>query len=557
MRACTSRRTAALHLPPGNGYNDFQQVFMKTGEIKMKNTMFIVVFLVAAGAVFAADRHVPGTYPSIQAAFNSASSGDRIVVAAGTFTGVENAQINFQGKVVEVSGQGPGSTIIDGQNTHKGFYFLNNTVNGSRVTGVTIRNCTSDFVGGMGLWSGASVTVENCRIENCTGTAGGAEGGGIRIYESSAVISDVTITGCSAAYGGGINVLNNAQMTLTNALIEDCTGGAVYIAQSCNAVIDDCMIRNNVSSSSSYMGGVSVYQQSTLTMKRSWIMYNRNIHSGGGGIHIENGSYADIQNCLIAGNTAAVGGGALLFRVNGSADIVHCTIVDNDADANDDAVYIENSAPKFKNCIVWNENAGMEFNPAWAAQGNVIYCDVRGGVPGIGNIQVDPDFLGGGTYHLSKDSPCIDAGISAGIDVDIDGEFRPAGMGFDMGADEFHTAPQITVDLVMPAVMYHPGDTFQLTMDIVNAGDAVSNVPVFCLLNVGAEYFFWPDWDDFSYENHNIPASNTLTLEILPAFSWPSGTGSASGIQFLGACTNASMTALLGTMDTVTFGWSD
>ena len=40
-------------------------------------------------------------------------------------------------------------------------------------------------------------------------------------------------------------------------------------------------------------------------------------------------------------------------------------------------------------------------------------------------------------YHLNPDSPCIDAGMDAGVYDDFDGDTRPQGIGFDIGADEY------------------------------------------------------------------------------------------------------------------------
>jgi hypothetical protein len=47
----------------------------------------------------------------------------------------------------------------------------------------------------------------------------------------------------------------------------------------------------------------------------------------------------------------------------------------------------------------------------------------------------DPLFAHDG-YHLTAGSAAIDMGIDAGITVDIDGEPRPSGAGYDLGADE-------------------------------------------------------------------------------------------------------------------------
>ena len=57
--------------------------------------------------------------------------------------------------------------------------------------------------------------------------------------------------------------------------------------------------------------------------------------------------------------------------------------------------------------------------------------------PGEGNILLDPGFEGNEDYHLLPSSPCIDAGVKTYIDVDIDGNKRPQGSGYDIGAYEY------------------------------------------------------------------------------------------------------------------------
>jgi hypothetical protein len=49
-------------------------------------------------------------------------------------------------------------------------------------------------------------------------------------------------------------------------------------------------------------------------------------------------------------------------------------------------------------------------------------------------VFVDPD---SGDYHIGPGSGALDAGVDAGVYVDIDGEERPCGAGFDLGADEW------------------------------------------------------------------------------------------------------------------------
>ncbi|MGC9398821.1 MAG: Calx-beta domain-containing protein [Anaerolineae bacterium] len=51
----------------------------------------------------------------------------------------------------------------------------------------------------------------------------------------------------------------------------------------------------------------------------------------------------------------------------------------------------------------------------------------------------DPAFVGpaAGDYHLQAGSPAIDAGVRSAVDEDIDGDSRPRGRTYDIGADEY------------------------------------------------------------------------------------------------------------------------
>lgn len=72
----------------------------------------------------------------------------------------------------------------------------------------------------------------------------------------------------------------------------------------------------------------------------------------------------------------------------------------------------------------------------------VTYSDIQGGYSGTGNINSDPLFVGGGDYHLTSSSPCIDSGTSTNAPAtDIAGTPRPQGQGYDMGAYEYVGIP--------------------------------------------------------------------------------------------------------------------
>ena len=70
-------------------------------------------------------------------------------------------------------------------------------------------------------------------------------------------------------------------------------------------------------------------------------------------------------------------------------------------------------------------------NPAGAYNGVTV---------GPGSISANPKFVDdiGENFHLLATSPCINTGsVTNAPFVDMDGDSRPQGAGYDMGADEF------------------------------------------------------------------------------------------------------------------------
>ena len=184
----------------------------------------------------------------------------------------------------------------------------------------------------------------------------------------------------------------------------------------------------------------------------------------GGGIQIESST---VENCIITGNSVykraiqvrvpsppwdpryewiLIGGfgggifGSGIYASGGASSLINCTIIGNSAEGSDGGIQNFNSS--IKNCIIWGNSPNQISSPL-TPQYSCIQDWTDGGE---GNISEEPLFRDG-NYHLSPNSPCIDAGgLVEGLTHDYEGEprgfnattlHRGDGSNFDIGADEY------------------------------------------------------------------------------------------------------------------------
>lgn len=101
------------------------------------------------------------------------------------------------------------------------------------------------------------------------------------------------------------------------------------------------------------------------------------------------------------------------------------------------------------------------------------------------SIQVDPQYSSiSSDLHLIGTSPNINTGVTLAITDDIDGQARPNGASYDIGADEFYPAPGV---LQLSSTTYggNEGTSVNLTVNRVSGSSGVVTVDV-NLANISA-----------------------------------------------------------------------
>jgi uncharacterized repeat protein (TIGR01451 family) len=412
-------------------------------------------------------------------------------------------------------------TTLDAQGQGRVLFIagaISPTIEGLHITG-------GDAVGLGGTWEGttaydagggvyvitATATIRDNRVFNNTIT-GWSDGGGICLVSSDATVSGNTITNNSAHWGGGLSVDHRGDATVSGNTITNNTanadGGGMQLAHSDATVSGNTFSANRATATAAgagFGGGLFLWYSNAATVSGNTFSANTATKAGGG-LHLDHSDATTVSGNTFSVNTADQHGGGLNLT-DSDATLTNNIVADNQANIAGSGISIWSSSPRLlHNTIARNTGGGGRgiyvTNNSDVEMVNTVLVGHSVGIyvaagsradlettlwgsgtwanttdrSGPGTINHSEDHTGdpafvnpaAGDYHIGLGSAALDAGADAGVSTDIDGDPRPIGPGYDLGADEWPgSGLQVTKRATPDPVQ--PGAQLTYTIGITNA----------------------------------------------------------------------------------------
>ena len=400
----------------------------------------ILVILAVIGAVAPAsstvhlvDQGGGGDYTTIGAAVSAATTGDTVLIAAGTYQGAGNTNVDLGGKNLVIRSQsGAANTVIDcehiGPNT-RAFYLHSGEDTTCVIEDLTILRGYA--ISGAGIWcNGASPKIVACRFDSC-----GVAYGTIRLDNSQARVIDCDFNHCSVFVTGAAFYISNSSPVIRNTTIDSCSsgfhGGGMIILDGGSTSMTDVTLTG---CSAGGDGGGVYCQDAPPTMNRVHFVANRADTTRGGGLYINCdgtlnectfvgnyagqegggvycwGSYLDANDCAFSGNDASAGGG--IYGEDALVDVDGGSFYDNVAGMGGGAC-TQGGVPTFT-------DADFDMNAAAIYGGGLALLDAMGQV-GYCVFTDNQAWDGAAIYCDGPADPTIDHSTLSGNTPDVSG----------------------------------------------------------------------------------------------------------------------------------------
>jgi hypothetical protein len=404
-------------------------------------------------------------FATLQKAIDTASSGDQIWVAQGTYTPGSAQTDTFQLKNgVEIYGgfnpsnltpevldpkdtrsdKTGATTILSGEigtddichvvtssSTDDTAILDSFTISGGNATGCTDKN-------GGGIYNDAgSPTLKKVIIRNNTAVNGGGmynsnnsnpkligvtfqentatnDGGGLYNDGSSPTLTNPSFTNNTATNdGGGMYNVNNSQPTISGGSFSDNqakNGGGIYNKASMPTISSS---NNSVSFASNKAtagnGGGMYNENSSFPLNRVLFQGNSATGDGGGVYNDSNSDPSSVTHAVFSGNKASGNGGGMFCAGSGSGTMTQVTFTGNNA-SDGGGLYKGSSTWTINNSIFWKNSSEISDNTNITKNSSIIDESSNVADPFILSIAPNDAATTAGNFQLGTNSLALDTG---------------------------------------------------------------------------------------------------------------------------------------------------
>jgi hypothetical protein len=255
------------------------------------------------------------------------------------------------------------------------------------------------------------------------------DGDGSIVFDISGTGTDVELSNLTITGGGrGIEITDQATLTLTNSTVSDNDGTGVYIGPLAEAVLTNTTVSGNCSD---FGGGIA--NHGTAWVTNTTVSGNEADSGAGGGI--ANWGLMTLTNSTVVGNFCSVSRGGGIYNgvsgytyIPGELTLTNSTVAGNSANEYYGGIWNDSGTLTLNNTIVALNEAPEDAD----INGDTGDYAISGSLVGV-----DPDFVRDpdagadetwgtsdddyGDLHLSSDSYAIEHGNN-GLAVDADGD---------------------------------------------------------------------------------------------------------------------------------------